>query len=264
MTSGEPAVVSFGGAAGGGRGLHQFVVNRLGMMITSGELATGAKIAPDDVGASLGVSRTVVREALRVLEAKGLVRPRPKTGTRVLPPEEWNLLDQDVIAWRVRGPDRARQLSELLDLRLAVEVSAVRAACRNATADDIAALRSDADDLFAAGGAGDHAGFTAADIRFHNRLLTASKNLVFGRFSESFAAVLVAREELATLPEHVDDPTLQEHRDLADAIAARDEDRAAALATQIIEQSRAEVLARLDAATSRPRKPPLVYPPAVD
>lgn len=254
MTSGEPAVVSFGGASTGGRGLHQFVVNRLGMMITSGELATGAKIAPDDVGASLGVSRTVVREALRVLEAKGLVRPRPKTGTRVLPPQDWNLLDQDVIAWRVRGPDRARQLSELLDLRLAVEVSAVRSACRNATDEDLAALQADSDDLFAAGAAGDHGAFTEADIRFHTRLLTASQNLVFGRFSEPFAAVLVAREELATLPDHVDDPTLQEHRDLADAIAARDEERAAALATEIIEQSRAEVLARLDA-SAQPAKP---------
>ncbi|GAB3311689.1 FCD domain-containing protein [Epidermidibacterium keratini] len=242
----EPNVVSFGSAPADGRGLHQLVVNRLGMMITSGELATGAKIAPDDVGASLGVSRTVVREALRVLQAKGLVRPRPKTGTRVLGPAEWDLLDKDVIGWRVRGPDRARQLSELLDLRLAVEVSAVRSACRNASDDDIAALQADCDDLFAAGASGDHAAFTEADIRFHNRLLTASANLVFSRFSESFAAVLVAREELATLPDHVDDPTLQEHRDLADAIAARDEQRAAAIATQIIEQSRAEVLASLN------------------
>ena len=131
------------------RGLHHYVVHELGQMIVSGELAPDDQILTDDISERFGASRSVAREALRVLEAKGMVRPRPKVGTRVLPISHWNLLDQDVIGWRVLGPDRSRQLDELSDLHAQLDALLARQAAilaRFDTADAEAVTGPDSDD----------------------------------------------------------------------------------------------------------------------
>lgn len=215
------------------------------MQIVSGELAPGSLITSAVLAERFAASRTVLREAIRVLESKGLVRPWPKTGTRVLDQTAWDFLDRDVIRWRMRGPDRARQLSELMDLRGAVETAAARACCSHATPAEVAALDDCAQELRSRGAAGDLRGFTEADIRFHALLLTASHNLVFGQFAEPFGATLLAREELATLPEHIHHDTLEDHLEVAAAVAARDPDRAQAALERIIAESRTEALERL-------------------
>ena len=83
------------------RSLHSLALDHLGLMIGRGELAAGAQINPDEVCEQLSISRSVLREALRVLQDKGMVEARTRLGTRVLPDERWNLLDRDVILWRV-------------------------------------------------------------------------------------------------------------------------------------------------------------------
>ena len=81
--------------------LHDQVVDHLGQAIVHAELAPGATLPNEaDLGTQLGVSRTVIREAVKVLAAKGLIEVRPKTGTRVLSRDQWNLLDPDVLAWQ--------------------------------------------------------------------------------------------------------------------------------------------------------------------
>src|SRR4051812_29570854 len=99
------------------RGVHGAVVDRLGLAIGAGQLRPGDQISVEQLGQEFGISRTVVREVLRVLESKGLIVARPRTGTRVTPVDMWDLLDRDVILWRVHGPDRNRQLEELVALR---------------------------------------------------------------------------------------------------------------------------------------------------
>jgi len=234
----EPDVVSH-------RNLHRMVVHRLGSMIVTGELPEGAQINPDEVGRTMDASRTAVREALRVLEAKGMVRPRPKTGTRVLGVEQWDLLDEDVISWRVRGPDRVAQLTDLMDLRVAVETAAVRSCCASATSEEVEQLLSACEAMRSAGESGDLAAFTEADIEFHARLLSASGNLVFGQFVGPFRAVLHAREDLATLPQHISPQTIALHIRVAELIAARDTDAAEAAAKALIQTSRDELFRRL-------------------
>ncbi|MDT0406903.1 FadR/GntR family transcriptional regulator, partial [Streptomyces edwardsiae] len=81
------------GAASRGRGLHGQLVQQLGQMIVSGDLGADRPLVPEEIGQRFEVSRTVVRESLRVLEAKGLVSARPNVGTRVRPVSDWNLLD---------------------------------------------------------------------------------------------------------------------------------------------------------------------------
>lgn len=84
---------------GPGRGLHSVLVDRFGRDIVTGRLAPGAVINPSALGAEHALSRTVVREALRTLAAKGLVSARPNRGTRVSDPARWHLLDPEVVAW---------------------------------------------------------------------------------------------------------------------------------------------------------------------
>ncbi|GAA2102089.1 FCD domain-containing protein [Microlunatus panaciterrae] len=222
-------------------GLHGLVIDHLGRQIASGELAAGQQILPEEVGGRLNVSRTVVREALRDLQAKGMVLPRPKTGTRVLGVESWNLLDEQVIGWRVRTSARQQQLRELMDLRSAVEVAAVRGSCRSATPEDVGRLTACCDSMAVALQHDDLHAFTEADIEFHTVLLLASGNLVFRRFIAPFAAVLRARDDLDLLPAPVQSSVVESHRELADAIAAGRPDRAVPVARGLIDHARAEM-----------------------
>ncbi len=106
--------MSAAAAAGSrGRGLHGQLVQQLGQMIVSGDLGADRPLVPEEIGQRFEVSRTVVRESLRVLEAKGLVSARPNVGTRVRPVSDWNLLDPDIIEWRAFGPQRDDQRREL-------------------------------------------------------------------------------------------------------------------------------------------------------
>ncbi|WP_162458423.1 FadR/GntR family transcriptional regulator [Pseudactinotalea terrae] len=221
------------------------VVADLGRRVATGELAAGSQVVPEEVAAQHGVSRSVVREALRVLEAKGLVQPKQRVGTRVLPPERWDALDADVIGWRVQGPERLAVVSDLEELRAAVEPRAARLCCERADAADLAVLAELAAAMRQLGSRGDLAGFTASDVAFHARLLRASGNASFVRLEGTFAALLKAREDLGTLPHQISQEVLDLHVQVAEAIAARDADRAEQAARELVDGARSEVLTRL-------------------
>lgn len=234
-----------GNTGGDRRGVHAWVVEELGLAIVTRRRREGERISVDDACREFSASRTAVREALRVLEAKGMVRARPKIGTIVLPAQSWDLLDEDVIGWRVRGPDRLRQLGELMDLRVAVEVEAIGACCTHATPDDVRALKADCQRMRMAGEAGDLAAFTAADVSFHARILTSSGSLIYAQFVQPFRAVLRARHDLATLPDRIDEEAMRAHADIAEAIEQRSTKLARDHARRLIESSRTELFSAL-------------------
>ena len=242
--------IVFGGAPSP-RGLHPFVVDRLGQVIASGRLSPGDQIVPEDLGRELGVSRTVVREALRVLESKGMVAARPRTGTRVRPVQDWNLLDQQVILWRVLGPDRDQQLRDLMDLRGAIEPSAALGACTSADNDDVAALLGYCSLMEQAVEAGDLDAFTANDISFHTRLLAASGNLLYRQFIGPVEAVLRARASLQLMPAHVGSVAVSNHRTITQAIRAGDPEEAEQLTRQLVTVARGEIFQALERGSKR-------------
>jgi DNA-binding FadR family transcriptional regulator len=130
----------------------------------------------------------VLREAIKVLAAKRLVESRPKTGTRVRPRRDWNLLDPDVLAWQIEaGPD-ANFLGQALELRRMIEPAAARLAAERATDDQIAALYRAYEEMTAAGDELD--AFMEPDLRFHSLLLEACRNELLEHMSEIFTAVL--------------------------------------------------------------------------
>lgn len=111
------------------RGVLGEAVAELGQRIVGGEWSPGDAIPREaDLGDELGVSRSIIREAVRILGAKGLIRSRTSDGTRVLPRAEWRLLDSDVMDWRIKAGDTGDLLRELLRVRAVLEPGVVREA----------------------------------------------------------------------------------------------------------------------------------------
>lgn len=115
------------------RGILGATVSDLGQRIVGGAWLPGEALPREaDLSAMLGVSRSVVREAVRILGAKGLLRSRTSDGTRVTPQDEWRLLDPDVMQWWIKAGDSAVLLRDLLKLRLVLEPAVVRLATESA------------------------------------------------------------------------------------------------------------------------------------
>jgi DNA-binding FadR family transcriptional regulator len=120
------------------RNFHSYVINEIGAGIVSGHFPVGTILPKDaEMMDMYSVSRTVLREALKTLEAKGLVEARPKVGTRVSPPSRWSLFDQQVLFWHFQAGVKPAFLSNLCLIRLAMEREAVRLAVRHRTADHL-------------------------------------------------------------------------------------------------------------------------------
>ena len=124
------------------RNFHSYVINEVGLAIVSGEMPVGSSLPGDaEMMDRFGVSRTVLREALKTLEAKGLVEARAKVGTRVLPQSRWNLFDRQVLAWKLESGPSPPFLAAFQEVRASLEIQAARAAARNREAEHVRLLR---------------------------------------------------------------------------------------------------------------------------
>ncbi|MGW4794585.1 FadR/GntR family transcriptional regulator [Nonomuraea sp. NPDC004297] len=222
------------------QGLHGQVVDGLGRSLAAGELRAGEVLRLEDVQERFGVSRTVAREAVRVLESKRLVSSRPRVGVTVRPMSAWNLYDTQVIRWRLTSPGRAAQLRELAELRAAVEPAAAALAAGSAGSPARQELLVHAHALTTAARAGDGAGFVTADAAFHRVLLGASGNGMFAQLAEVVEELLVARRDLLP-PARLDDPAVGRHLDVAVAVAEGRAEDAARAAGSIMAAARREV-----------------------
>ncbi len=182
--------------------LHARIVGELGRLIVEGALGDGQPLVPEELGRRFSASRTVVREALRVLESKGMVTARPRVGTWTLPPEAWDAIDPDVIAWRVGGPGGREHLRELLELRLAIEPQAARMATRHRRPDELSAVAAAYAQMADAVERDDGAAFQDADSRFHAALIRASGNTLIAQLQVPVVAVLRAQGEPMELVAH--------------------------------------------------------------
>lgn len=157
-----------------GRNLHGQVVNQLGRRVVGGGYAAGALLPNEaQLCQELQVSRTALREAVKVLAAKGLLEARPRIGTRVRARDQWNLLDPDILAWRCAcgaDPEFLRHLSELRDI---MEPAAAALAATSRTPQQLAAIGSA---LQAMREAASIAQWVQADLAFHTAVLQATNN----------------------------------------------------------------------------------------
>src|SRR5206468_12646009 len=156
--------------------LHGRIVHAIGRRIVTGNLQPGELLPAEP---ELGASRTVVREAVKVLAAKGLVESRPKTGTRVRPRDAWNLLDPDVLAWQQDGAVDDALLRKLTEVRRIIEPAAAELAAARADVRDVAAMEDafqQMEETAQARAGTDFEAFVQADMRFHLAILQACRN----------------------------------------------------------------------------------------
>jgi DNA-binding FadR family transcriptional regulator len=177
-----------------GRGIHGEVVHDLAMQIVNGAIPAGAQLDVEEFGTKAGVSRTVVREALKVLEAKGLVQARPRWGTRVRDHADWNMLDPDLLSWLGETEIEEDFLEDLTAVREAVEPAAARLAAEHGDSEDRIRMQ-DAFDRFerAAASAGLES-IVEADVGFHVSILQASGSRFFWQMAPLLAAALRGRD----------------------------------------------------------------------
>lgn len=212
------------------------VLDQVGAAVVSGAVAVGSRRSVDDLVTWTGASRSIVREAVRVLVALGLLSARRRVGVTVLGVGEWDVLDPRVVRWRLRGPDGDRVAAELRELRAAVEPAAAAAAARRAALDACAdrreALRTTADELAAAATRDDRLDFVAADVRFHALVLDLSGNTLYRRLHQVVGQVL--RERGSIRPDRHD---VGLHLALADAVLDGRPDDAAATMRAIVDRT---------------------------
>ncbi|MBB1254979.1 FadR/GntR family transcriptional regulator [Streptomyces alkaliterrae] len=222
---GEPDTAARVGrrAAGSrGRGLHGQLVQQLGQMIVSGDLGADRPLVPEEIGQRFEVSRTVVRESLRVLEAKGLVSARPNVGTRVRPVSDWNLLDPDIIEWRAFGPQREDQRRELCELRWTIEPLAARLAVGHGR-DDLQQRLADMVEIMGhALAQGDQLTFSRADAEFHAVLLQAAGNRMLEHLSGIVASALHVSGGPVTGCERPTESSVALHQRIVEAVGTGD------------------------------------------
>ena len=226
-----------------GTGLHDPVLDTLGLEITCEELPAGRVLTLDGIGERFGVSRTVARETMRILESMGLVKSRRRVGITVQPSESWNVFDPKVIWWRLAGSGRDRQLRSLTELRIAVEPLAAGAAARNASGDQRSRVVELAGELRKLGEAGELTEFMERDVEFHTLLLRASGNEMFGALSDVVAAVLRGRTQLGLMPHQPVPEALDLHEAVARCVSRGEGAEAETAMRRLLAEVRSAMLA---------------------
>jgi DNA-binding FadR family transcriptional regulator len=239
------------------KNVHGNTVDFLGEAIVAGRYPVGGAVPPEPVLCEeLGVSRTVIREAIKSLVAKGMIHTGPKVGTRVLPWDDWNWFDADVISWQAKTGLSNEFIRDLQDLRRVVEPAAVRLAASRATPEDLAGI----EDAFAGMkravmGGGDYVTY---DLRFHQGLLRASHNRLLVQMSKALGALLRTSFEISTIRKDGPRKSLPLHRAVLDAVTDRDVERAERAILVLIDGAHDDIEQVL---ASRRRLPKLSKPP---
>jgi DNA-binding FadR family transcriptional regulator len=222
------------------KNVHGNTVDHLGAAIVAGHYGPGSTIPPEPLLCEeLGVSRTVVREAVKSLIAKGLVSSGPKVGTRVLEPQQWNWFDPDVVAWQSKAGLTREYLRDLQELRRVVEPAAVRMAAERATPEDLAEIESAYAGMKKAVEEGGD--YVTHDLRFHQGLLKASHNRMLVQMSKALSALLRTSFEISTSRKDGPRNSLPLHRAVADAVVAQDPVKAERAILLLIDGAREDI-----------------------
>jgi DNA-binding FadR family transcriptional regulator len=210
-----------------GSNLTDHVEAVLGRMIVAGEYPQGAVFQIGDLTTTFNASRTVMREAVKSLTAKGLVTSRASVGSIVLPEEEWHLSDPDVLDWILHAKgNRLPLIREFNDFRLGVEPVAAGLAARRGDDNAIAAIHTALDRMRAAERGEDDS--LDADIAFHVAILHASGNRFFINMRHTIEVALRISIRVTNRSKAVAGASSVDHARIADSITAGDEERARA------------------------------------
>ena len=231
--------------------IAQSIADDLGRRIVRGELhADGPALIERDIVAEFRASRNIVREAVKTLAAKNLIRSERRVGTIVQPPQRWNLLDPQIIEWMLSEESTHETLlSALSELRLIVEPEAAALAADRATARQILCLfdryeqmRIYADDPIRA---------IEHDVLFHEALLNACGNPLLRSLNHSISLLLRANFKLSIQVEDAFIRNLEDHGFIADAIRERKPERARRAVIALLKKNQRDIDAMQPSASGR-------------
>lgn len=217
------------------------VVHSLGRKIVDGTLKPGELIQADGALArQFGASRTAMREALQVLQSKGLLEARPRAGTRVRERAHWNMLDADILAWQHGVSVKATFVRDLIEMRRIIEPPVAAIAALRAREEEISEIRHQLNRMIEAP-AGSFESIDA-DIGFHCAILNATGNELITGLKTTITAALSASLRVASRT-GADASRIAEHRDVLVAIEAGNEAGARVAMERLIETAAADLQA---------------------
>lgn len=225
--------------------MHDQAVRELGIAIVSGRFPAGIALPVEaELGEWLSVSRTVVREATKVLADKGLLRSRPRVGTLPLERSSWDVLDPVVLGWMLEHGPRNEVIRDVSEVRLIIEPAAARLAALRRTDDEAARLV----DVMSAmeRSAHDEDQYVATDLEFHALVLGAAHNATLVRLAGALSSVLSASRRLTVHGPGGPEGAMGEHRAVADAIVDADADGAEEAMRALIVLTRSHIEYVLD------------------
>lgn len=234
--------------------MHAHVVDDIGSRIVRGAPAPGETLPNVEHWCEmLGVSRTALREALKVLSSKGLIEARQRSGTRVRQRHFWDFLDPDVLDWRLATHDLERHARELFELRRMIEPKAAELAAERHEPEQLACLREAFRGMQTAGD--DSEQFAKPDLVFHQTILRMTANELIGSLASVIEAALAMSFRLSNDNPAGQRPSLPLHRDVLAAIEARSGKAARKAMIALLEGAERDVEAAL-VSEKRRRTPP--------
>ena len=220
-------------------GQHASVLSALGARIASGQLEVGRVLNLEGICTEYAVSRSVAREAIRVLESMGLVASRRRVGITIQPRHRWNVFDPRVIRWRLDEGDRTEQLLSLSELRRGIEPVAAALAAQRANGHHCRILAAAVSDMVVHGREGDLDAYLLADTIFHRTLLEASGNEMLRALDGVVEEVLSGRTHHGMMPRRPNPEAIALHDEVARAVRLGDAPTAERAMRAIIEEAAA-------------------------
>ncbi len=226
------------------RRLYEDVVNEIGLRIISGAYQAGDILpSEENLVEEFGVSRTVVREAVKVLTEKGLLQPRPKLGTAIYPRNQWNLLDSDVLNWELQAGQQELLLNKVTEARRIIEPEAAALAAQRASDGQIAQMIKSFDEMvYAAEHFESHAqDYIDSDMVFHAVILNACGNELLEQMANMMRNALVASRQVTTAIPGKAAAAIPAHRAVLHAIQQRDSEAAYRTMQALIDRAKADI-----------------------
>ncbi|TGX55200.1 FadR family transcriptional regulator [Sphingomonas gei] len=214
-----------------GRNLTYGMLDSLGRAIVTGRYESEAFPTEAELAKQHGVSRSVTREAVKMLTAKGLLSARPRQGTVVQPATNWNLFDTDVLRWLLERQFSIDLLRQFNQLRVAIEPEAAALAARVGTPDELARITQGLERMVAAEQGLEDT--LEADIAFHVAILRASGNPFYAQFRDVVGTALRTSIRFTNRLKGRS-ANVADHAAVRDAIAAHDPDAARAAMRALI------------------------------
>lgn len=216
--------------------LSQRMTQELGKAIVCGVYPKDESLPTEaELCEQFGVSRTAVREAVKMLSAKGLISSRPRQGIRILPEQEWNIFDSDLLRWSLEGNPSLHVLREFQQVRIAIEPEAASLAARFADDERVQAIADALEGMRRAKGKPEEA--LAADIDFHVSILFASRNRFYIRLRDFIQTALNVSIRHTNVIKGDQDAVIEDHAKVYNAIRNRNPERAKAAMLLLIDEA---------------------------